>query len=101
MRPADFSHWLQCVASPDRNRRRRPFADAVHGQDDGLLEWRWKKGGGRVALLVLREDQLAVKLVADRESLELLLQHRLLEQLVFDPERLRPSEGLKAARCVG
>ena len=69
MRPMDLAHRLKCVAAADGNRCRGPFADAVHGQHDCLLKWGRKEGGGRMALVVLGEEKLAIDLAAWREAL--------------------------------
>ena len=57
---------LERVAPADRDRGRRPLADAVHGQHRGLLERRGKEGGGGVALVVLGEEQLRLDAFAAR-----------------------------------
>ena len=54
-----------------------------------------------MALVVLGEEQLAVDPAARRRGLERLLQVRLLEQLLLDPERHRHAERAKAARRIG
>ena len=64
MRPMDFTHRLKGVAPADCHRRRRPFANPVHGQHDCLLKWGGKKGGRRVALVMLGEKKLAIDLAA-------------------------------------
>ena len=73
MRPMDLAHRLKCVAPADGNRCRGPFADAVHGQHDCFLKWGRKEGGGRMALVVLGEEELAIDLAASREGSKRLL----------------------------
>ena len=72
MREMDFLHHFQRVAAPERQRCRRPFADAIHGQDRRLLEWRGEKRRGGMALVMLGEQQPVVAVVIRREALELL-----------------------------
>ena len=59
MRKMDLLEDLEPVAVADRRRRRRPFADAVHGQHGGVLERRGIEGRRRVAQMMLAEQQLA------------------------------------------
>src|SRR5262249_40438293 len=77
--PADLFYGLQRVAAAHRNGCRGPLTDAVHGQHDRLIKWGRKEGGGRMALVVLREQKLAIYLAARRERPKRLFQFRLLK----------------------
>ena len=90
-----FAH-LQVVAAPEADRRGRPFADPVHGEDDRLLERRRKEGGRGVALVVLREQKLALPIEVGIERAKLVAQELLLEQLLLQPQRDRHAEGAEA-----
>ncbi len=46
---------FETVAFADGRRRRRPFTDAVHGENCGLVEWRRVEGGRGVAQMMLGE----------------------------------------------
>ena len=54
-----------------------------------------------MALVVLREKELAVDRAVCRERSEGFLELRLLEQLLLDPKRNCPSEGMETMRRVG
>jgi hypothetical protein len=55
---ADLLQDLDLVPAPDADRRRRPFARAVDGQDRRVLEGRRVEARGRVADVVLGEEEL-------------------------------------------
>ena len=63
------------------DRRRRPFADPVHGQDHGLVERRGIKRAGSVGLMMLGEQQLVPQVRAGRVRPKLPDQKILLEEL--------------------
>src|SRR5262249_5301597 len=64
-----------------------PFADAVHGDDGGLVEGRWKERAGGVRLVMVGEDVAALVLAA--ESLIHLARQM---QLFLQPHRQRHAE---------
>ena len=82
------------VAPPDPEGGRRPFPDAVHGQDGGLLERRGEEGGGGMGFVVLGEEELPVvaQLAADLA---------LGPELAPQPEGHGLGEGGEARRGVG
>src|SRR5207248_7058438 len=94
----DLSHRRELAARAEGGRRRRPFPDAVHGQDDGLLEWRRRERGGSMALVVLGEEQPLLPVELRREHRELSGEQALLKELLSEPERQRHPERPKAAR---
>jgi hypothetical protein len=53
---ADLVREVDRRAAPHAEGRRRPLADAVHGQDRRLLERRWIERARRVRLAVVAED---------------------------------------------
>src|ERR1700675_3720926 len=63
---------------------RRPFADAVHRQHRGALERRGIEGGGRVAEMMLAEQQTA-GIKSFGEFLQLAAQQVFLEQFFAQP----------------
>ena len=96
MREVQFLAHLQMIAASERDRCGRPFADSVHGEDHGLLERGRKERGCRVALVVLREQELALPIEVGVERPQLVAQQLLLEQLLLQPERDRHAKGAKA-----
>ncbi len=56
----DLADDLQSVAFAQRQRRRRPFAHAVHRQHRRALERRGEEGAGGMAQVVLGEQQLGL-----------------------------------------
>ena len=89
---------VEVVAAAEADRRRRPLADPVHGQDGGFLERRGKERRGGVALVMLGEEELAVPVAVARKLLQLVVQQPLLEQLFAQPQRDRHPERAKAVR---
>jgi len=86
---------LDVAAAPDADRRRRPFADAVDGDDRRFLERRGIERGRGVRLVVFAEEDLAV--VAGN----LLAQVLGHPQLFADPQRHRHHVRTEAARRAG
>ena len=82
---------LETVPLPDRGRRGRPLAHAVHREHDGLSERRREERTRRMAEMVLAEEQLA----------ELFEQQVLQEKLLPQPQGDRHTEGPEPARREG
>ena len=59
----DASGAVVATTTTDANGGGRPFADAVEGEDRGLLKWRREEGAGGVRFVMLREDVAALVLV--------------------------------------
>ena len=76
---------LEPVAVSERHRRGRPFADAVHGQDHGVVEGGGKERRRRVALVVLCEEEPILPVEARVVLGELAAQQVLLKQLFPEP----------------
>ena len=91
MREVDLLEDFELVAVANSGRRRRPFADAVHGEHRRILIRRGVERRSRVAQMMLAEQKLlAVEL--GRERLQLVGEQALLEQLLLQPERDRHLE---------
>src|SRR5262249_18156736 len=97
----DLTHRRQGVAAANRNRCGGPFADTIHGEDHGFIEWRWKEGGCGMALVMLSEQKFAQDLAGRCERAQCPLQIGFLEKLFLDPDRNGGFEGRKAIRRVG
>ena len=83
----DLALHLELVAPADGERGGGPLADAVQRQDRGLVEGRGVEGAGRVAQVVLAEQQ---PLEPGRLGIDLLQfpdQQVLQEQLLAQPDR--------------
>ncbi len=92
MRELQLVDDLERIALADADRRCRPLADAVHGDDRGLLERRRIEGGRGVRFVMLAEQHLAfvaLDLAAD------VVRH---PQLLAEPERHRHQVRLPAQR---
>src|SRR5262245_40285156 len=88
----------EIVAATETHGHGRPLADSVHGQHRRLLERRWEKGGGRVTLMMLREQELFFPVATPGELSQFVTQKLLLEQLLAQPQRDRHAERSKAGR---
>jgi hypothetical protein len=97
----DFLGDREVAAVPDRGRRGGPFADAVEGEHRGPLERRGIERGGRVAQMVLAEQEPRLPVEFGVRGLELVGQQRLLEQLFAQPQRQRHAKRREAARAAG
>ena len=93
MREMDSLHHLQTVARSDGDRSCRPFADAVHSQNIGLLEGRRIKGAGGVALVVFGEQKVVFPIETRAVLFRLLAQQVFLEKLLTKPYRHGHAEG--------
>src|SRR5690606_18521303 len=82
----------------ERERRRRPLADAVHRQHGGAIERRRVKGARGVAQVMLGEQQLLPPVDVVVEPLELAHEQAFLEQLLLEPYGQRGLERCEAAR---
>src|SRR5438034_739245 len=98
MREVDLARHRDVVALPLAKRRRRPFADAVHRENDSLAEGRGIERARRVALMVLREKQPGLPVEILHPALELAFDQVLLEQFLLEPQRHRHAEGSEPAR---
>src|SRR5262245_62383218 len=99
--PADFALYLEAVAASDRDRRGGPLPDAIERQHHRLLEGRGEESRGRVAQVMLREQQLATKAAGGGELGQRLLEVQLLEHFLVEPQRHRQPERAEALRGVG
>ena len=91
MREADLLEQLDVGAPAHAEGGRGPFAHAVHGEDGRLLEGRDQEAGGRVAHVVLGEED------GPRVGLQLLADQRRDPELLVDPERHGLAEGPERA----
>src|SRR5205823_1948379 len=98
MRKVQFLERGEFIAAAIGDRGRRPLADPVHRQDGGLLERRGKKSRGRMALVMLREKQLALPVEVRRVFFQFIPEKLLLEQLFAEPERDGHAERTKSVR---
>ncbi len=87
MREADLLAHLQRVAVADGERRRRPLAHAVHGEDGGARERRREEGAGRVAQVVFTEEQFRIVAELRVDLAQLAEEVRLEEQFLAQPHR--------------
>ena len=94
----DLPLHLQRIAAAHPDGCRRPFADPVHRQDQGVLERRGEEGRGGMAQMVLGEEELALPVEILLDLLQMILQQRFLEQLLPQPERNRHAEAVEAPR---
>src|SRR5258705_26681 len=83
---------LEIVPPPGAERSGGPFPDAVNGEDRRLFEGRWEERAGRVRLMMLGVEHLAV--VAEGVS-----NLAVLKQFFLHPRRPREAELRKAAGC--
>jgi hypothetical protein len=101
VREVDLLQHLELVALAVAQRRGRPFADAVHAEDRGLLIGRREERRGGMALVMLAEQQALLPVEVRLPLLHLVAQQRLLEQLLLQPQRHGHAEGVEAARGEG
>ena len=101
MREVQLFQHLEAVALAVAQRRGRPLADAIHGQDGGFLERRGKERRGGMALVMLAEQQALLPVEVRLPALHLVAQQGLLEELLLQPQRHGHAEGIEAARGVG
>ena len=101
MGKVDFLGNRELAAAPDPGRRRRPFADPVHGEHGGLFKRGGVKGRRGVAEVMLGKEQLfeSAEILIDRSKL--FQQHILLKQLFAQPHRHGGAEGAEATRRKG
>ena len=97
----DLADDLEAAALAERERRRGPFAHAVHRQHGRPLERRGEEGAGGMAQVMLGEQQLALPIDVVAQRLQLLDQQALLEELLLEPQRQRLAERGEAARREG
>jgi len=93
---AQFVRQVDAVASPDAPGGRRPFADAVNGQDGGFLERRRKERAGGVRLVVLGKDVPALVPAA-----QAAVDDARQVQFRPKPQRHGCAEGAETDRGVG
>src|SRR4029450_7391324 len=70
---------------------RTPLADAIEGENRGLVEGAWKEGAGSVALVMIGEDHPAAKV-----SPQSLANEGRQARLLLQPHRHRHAETLEA-----
>src|SRR5262245_42813036 len=87
------------IAAADRHRRSCPLPHPVDREHDRLFERRGKERAGRVAEMVLGEQQPFPDPSVGSCPPELIDQHFLLEQPLLEPEWHRFAERQEAARC--
>src|SRR3984957_3642980 len=97
MRKMDFLGYLEAIAVADPRRSGGPFADTVHGEHGRIVERRGIKRRGRMAQMMLAEQQPTLVEIAG-EFPELVAQQVLLKQFLAQPERDRHLERAKSAR---
>ncbi len=97
VRESNLAQHLYSRIVAERQRCRRPFANAVDGEDRGLLERRREKRARGVAEMVLREHEAAVPVDVLRHFSELPYEETAQKELFVDPERHRLREGGEAA----
>ena len=95
VREADLLEHRDVGALADAVGRRRPLADAVHGEDRRLLEGGGQEARGGVAHVVLGEEDRPLV------GLELLADDRGHPELLVEPHRHRLAEGGEGAREGG
>ena len=98
MREMDLAVDVDRIAVAQAGRGRRPFADAVHGEDRRGLEGRGIEGAGGVRLVMLGEHQLAGDVDAGHVARQVVAQHLALEELLARPHGEGGGKGAKAAR---
>jgi len=98
MREVDLAPDFEVRAVAVRERRCRPFADAVHGENGSFLERRREEGRGRVARVMFGEHQPLGPVDARLQRLQVPDQRVLLEQLLLDPQRHRAAERRETLR---
>src|SRR5262249_3165391 len=74
----DLLEEVELRSLAQRDGRRRPFADPVHAQEQGLVERRGIEGAGEMRLVMLGEQEL-VRVEGRIEPLQLGLQQALLK----------------------
>src|SRR5712691_25302 len=97
----DFLQHLDAVAAADPDACRRPLTNTVHRQDQRLVERRRIKSAGRMAAVMLGEQQLVLPVEAGRPGLQPLGQQVLLEQFPLEPQRQSHAERGEPARREG
>jgi hypothetical protein len=97
----NFLQHLDAVIPADPDTRRSPLADPVHRQDQRLVKRRGKKCAGRVAPVMLGEEQLVLPVEAGGPRLEPLAEQILLKQFLLEPQRQRHAERAEPARRKG
>ena len=81
---------LEAIARAEADGGGGPLADAVHGQHSRLVEGRREEGAGRVALMVLGEQELRVASKPASIARKLRREQTLLEQLFLEPDAASP-----------
>ncbi len=100
VREMNFLEHVDRVAVPHAHHGGAPFADAVDGEHQSVVERGGVERAGGMRVMVLGEQQpLAIECGIDR--LQRFDQHLLLEQLFAEPDRHRLDERSKPARRIG
>ena len=82
----------------DAGRGGGPLPNAVHRQDDRLVEGRWIKGTGGMAEMMLGEQKLRSPVGIRVDLAQVLEKQPLQEQLFLQPQRHGLEEGAEATR---
>src|SRR5437763_8534472 len=98
MREMDLLEHCDPIAVAECGRSRRPFADPIHGQNDGVLEGRRKKGRSCVTEVVFREQKTVAPIEFRRRGPQFFNKLLFLEKLVLEPDRHCGAKRLEAAR---
>ena len=84
---------VERVAPPDAPGRRRPLTDAVQGEHGRFVEGAREEGAGRVALVVIHEQERRARLLRQTAP-----DHAAHHQLFAEPDGHRHDEAADAAR---
>ena len=101
VREVDLLAHLEVVPRAETYGGGRPLADAVHGQDDGLLERGREEGARRMALVMLGKEQRSLPVVFGGKVFQLTPEQRLLEELLSQPDGHGHGERAEASRGEG
>src|SRR5262249_53641425 len=101
VREMDLLMDREVLSIADGDRRGRPLAHAIEGEDDRSVERRRIEGRGGVAQVVLAEGEAMVRIEVRLDGLELASEQRLLEQFLTQPQRQRHAKRRETVRAVG
>src|SRR5579859_3753882 len=96
MRELELLHDLDVFTSSAANRRRCPFADAIHRDNGGFCKRRWVESARRMGKMVFWKIDRCISLTQLREA---VFKHAPHKNFFFDPYKHRGYEADKAARC--
>ena len=95
MRKCDVVKQPETIAFANANGRCRPLADSVQGDDRRLVERTGEKCAGRVAFMMVGENQTGV-----HRPTETTAQGPAHVQLVLEPKWHGHTEAAETLRCV-